>query len=123
MASPSTGSRRTRRLFYSELFAAAGEKRRGANDEPACPQSDQVCEHRIEVALSAGVQDMELQAEGVGRRLQVSCIYLGKSGIGRVDEVRKGARRGDQFVQQFQPLRRYLRVQVGHARDVAARSD
>src|SRR6516225_5278244 len=59
-----------------ELFAAGGEKRMGANDEPACSQSDQVCEHRIEVALSAGVQDMELQAEGAGRRLQVSCIYL-----------------------------------------------
>jgi len=34
---------------------------------------------------------MELQAEGAGRRLQVFCIYLGKSGTGRVDEVRNGA--------------------------------
>src|SRR5262249_22021195 len=105
-----------------ELFAAGGEKRIGADDEAACPQFDQSCEDRIEVALGAGIQDVEPQAEGAGRRLQGSCIYLGKSGIGRVDEVRNGARRGDQFVQQFQPLRRYLRVQVGHARDVAARS-
>ena len=46
---------------------------------------------------------------------------LGKSGIGRVDEQRHDARRGNQLVQQFQPLRRYLHVQLGHARDVAAR--
>ena len=49
-----------RRDKRGELFAAGGEKRMGADDEPACSQSDQVCEHRIEVALSAGVQDMEL---------------------------------------------------------------
>ena len=31
-------------------------------------------------------------------------------------------RRGDQLVQQLQPLRPYLHVQRGHAREVAARS-
>ena len=84
---------------------------------------DQACEHLIKVALGARVQDMRLQAEGAGRRLQVSCIGLGKNGIGRVDEERNNARRGDQLMQQFQSLRRHLLVQLSDAGDVAARPD
>ena len=44
------------------------------------------------------------------------------AGIGRVDEHGHDGRRGDQLVQQFQSLRRYLHVQLGHARDVGRRS-
>ena len=64
---------------------------------------------------------MRLQAEGAGRRLQVSCIGLGKNGIGRVDEERNDARRGDQLMQQLQSLRRYLLIQLSDAGDVAPR--
>jgi hypothetical protein len=89
---------------------------------PPTRQLHQFCEDLIEIALGAGVEDMELQTEGVGCRLQVSCRCLGISGIGRIDEDRHDGHRGKKLVQQFQPLRRYHHVQLGYARDVAARS-
>ena len=49
----------------------------GADHERAGPQLDQGCEGRIDVAFGAGMQDMELQPEGAGRRLQVSRLGLG----------------------------------------------
>ena len=55
-----------------ELFAPADEECIGADHERAGSQLDQGCEDRIEVAFGAGMQDMELQPEGAGRRLQVS---------------------------------------------------
>jgi hypothetical protein len=78
----------------AELFAPANEECVGGDHEAACPQLDQSCEDRIEVALGAGIQDVELQAEGMGRRLHASCICLGKS-VGRVDEQHNDARRRD----------------------------
>ena len=71
------------------------------------PQLNQGRKDRIEVALGAGVQDMQLQPESAGRRLQVSRLGL-CTGIGRVDEHRNNRRRGDQLAQQLQPLRPYL---------------
>ena len=55
-----------------ELFAPAIEECIGADHERACPQLDQGCEGRVEVAFGARMQDMELQPEGAGRRLHVS---------------------------------------------------
>ena len=51
-----------------------------------------------------------------------SRYVLCHKGAGRVDEERNDIRRGYQLAQQLQPLRPQLRVQVGHARDIAARS-
>ena len=48
-------------------------------------------------------------------------LHLGESGLCRIDEERHDGRRGDQLVQQFQPLRFYLQVNISHAGDVAAR--
>ena len=55
-----------------ELFAPANEKCIGGDHKRVGPQLEQGCEDRIEVALGAGMQDMELQPEGAGRRLHVS---------------------------------------------------
>ena len=49
-----------------------------ADHEPACSQLGQVCKGHIEVAFGAGMQDMELEPEGDGRRLQVSRQGFGK---------------------------------------------
>ena len=68
-----------------ELFAPADKEWIVADHEPAGSQLDQRCKGRVEVAFGAGVQDMELQPEGAGRRLQISRLGLG-GGIGRVDE-------------------------------------
>src|SRR6516165_5646592 len=67
-----------------ELFGPAIKECVGGDYE-AGPQLDQSCEDRIEVALGAGSQDVDLQAEGMGRRLQVCCNCLSNS-VGRVDE-------------------------------------
>ena len=92
-----------------------------ADHEPARSQLGQLCEDPIEVTFGAGSQNMELQPECAGRRLHVLRGGLGNSGIGWIDEQGHDARRGDQLVQQLQPLRRGLHVRLGHARDVAAR--
>ncbi len=64
---------------------------------------------------------MELHAEGPGRCLQASRLGIG-IGISRVDEDSHDGRRGDQLVQQLQPLGPQLHVQRGHAGEVAAGS-
>jgi hypothetical protein len=89
--------------------------------EPARSQLGQLCEDSIEVAFSAGIQDMELQPEVQSRCLHFLRGGLSKSGIGRVDQQGHDARRWDQLVQQLQPFWRYPHVRIGHARDVAAR--
>ena len=48
-----------------EYFAAADYK-------PTGSRFDHGCEDRVKVVFGAGLQDMELQAERAGRRLQVS---------------------------------------------------
>jgi hypothetical protein len=65
---------------------------------------------------------MELQPKSASRYLQLLRVGLGKSGIGWVDQQGHDARSREQLVQQFQPLRRYLHVCLGHTRDVAART-
>jgi hypothetical protein len=81
-----------------ELSTPAIEKYLDAADhEPAGSQLDQGSEDRIEVVLGAGMQDMELQVERAGRRLQVSRQDVGIR-IGRVDEQGKELRRGQQLV-------------------------
>src|SRR6516162_5112474 len=69
-----------------ELFEVAIEKCILADHEPSCPQMDQVCENRIEIALRAGVEDMEGEPERMGRGQRLARLRLGINGIGRVNE-------------------------------------
>jgi hypothetical protein len=69
-----------------ELLAPAIKERIASDHEPARSQLDQLCEGYIKVTLCAGIQDMEFQPEGVGRRQRLTRFGLGKSGIGRVDQ-------------------------------------
>src|SRR5262249_60182998 len=85
-----------------ELLALGNEESIGADHEPACPQLEQGCEDRIEVALGARVQDMTLQPEGARRRLQLSRQGLGTR-IGWIDEDRNGGCRLGQILQRFPP--------------------
>jgi len=89
--------------------------------EPARSQLNHVYEDSIEVTFGAGIEDMEVQPQGMSRSLRVAYLLLGNSMVRRVDQKSHDSRRGDQLVQQFQPLRRNHRAQLGHARDVAAR--
>src|SRR6516225_1855838 len=68
------------------------------------------------------MNNMELQAEGPRCRLRGARSGLGKRRDRRVDQKSHDGSRGQQFVQQLQPLRRYLNVQPCHAGHVAAGS-
>src|SRR5262249_45182923 len=105
-----------------ELFASDCEECTGANDQRVGSYLAQGCKRRIEIAFGAGMQRLELEPEGASRRLQVARKGFGKRGTGRVDEQGKNGRRGQQFVQQFEPFRPDLGVQIGHAGQVAAGS-
>src|SRR5262245_53237141 len=87
-----------------ELFNPARKKWIRGDHEPTCSQLDQLCEGSVKVTFGACIQDMELQPEGASRCLQLFRVGLNKSGIGWIDNHSHGARRGDQLVQQFQPL-------------------
>ena len=87
----------------------ANEESIGSDHQRAGSLLDQGCERRIEVAFAARMQDMELEPELAGRRLRVLRHGLG-IGICRVDEQRNDGGRGDQLVQQRQPLRHQLCV-------------
>ena len=54
-----------------------------------------VCKGRIELLFGAGIEDMEFQPEGAGRRQRLPRFGLGNSGIGRVDEQSHDARLGE----------------------------
>jgi hypothetical protein len=82
----------------AKLLAPAIEKWLTADHEPASSQLNQACKDRIEVMVSAGMQDMELQPKAVGRCLQLFRCGLGTSGISRVNEQNNAGRRGDQLV-------------------------
>jgi type I restriction enzyme R subunit len=58
------------------LFAPADEHCIGCDHERVGSQLGEGCKYRVEVVLGAGIQDMELQPEGAGSRLQVSRYAL-----------------------------------------------
>jgi len=89
----------------AKLLAPAIEERLTADHEPACSQFGQACKDRIEVSIGTGIEDMKLQPEGLGRRLQFLRCGLSTRGIGRVDERGDDGCGRDQLVQQLQPLR------------------
>src|ERR1017187_8208250 len=104
-----------------QLLALGSEEYIGADHERICSQLDQGCKDRIEIAIGARLQNMELQPQGAGRRLHGSQIAR-NARIGGVDEQSNDGRRGYQFAQQLQPLRPYLHVQRRYSREVAAGS-
>jgi hypothetical protein len=56
----------------SELFDPADEENIRANHEPPCSQLDQASKSGAEIAFGAGMQDVELEPQCAGNRLQVS---------------------------------------------------
>src|SRR5262249_3723341 len=59
----------------NELIASADEKRIIANQKCGCSTFDQRCKSRIEIAVGAGSENLELNSESLRRLLQVS--YFG----------------------------------------------
>src|SRR5262249_59138600 len=63
---------------------------------------------------------MELQSEHSRRRHRFPSLILGNSWIGRIDEKRYRLRRREQLAKDFERLRHYLPIQLGHARNITA---
>ena len=89
----------------AEPFGPTVEERLAADHESACLQRGEARKGCIEITVGAGIECMEPQSEAVSRRLQFFRCDLGTTGIGRIDEHGKDRHRGDQLMQQFQPLR------------------
>jgi hypothetical protein len=68
-----------------ELFAPGCEEHVANHHQSVCSQLVQRRKDRIEIAFSAGIQDMKLQAEAAGGWLQTSREDFGIE-ICRVDE-------------------------------------
>ena len=103
-----------------KLLAPGIEEYIGADHERACSQLDQGLQtpYRNRCSVLA-CRTWSLQPERVRCRLHGS-----RKGsairTGRVDEHGNDGRCGYQLAQQLQPLRPYLYVQIGYARQVAA---
>ena len=65
---------------------------------------DEGCKDRVEVAFGAGMQDMELQPERAGRRLQRLSIWSRQLGLVGLTSRATIVACGHQLVQQLQPL-------------------
>ena len=100
-----------------ELLLPGDEKRTASYHKSTRLQLDQTCEDSIEITFGAGLENMKLQAELAGGLLHICSFDIRIAGV---DEITYDCRLGYQFVQQLQPLLRYLNVQLGYARDVAA---
>jgi len=106
----------------AELRGVAAEQRIGAaNHERGCSQLRRRCEGRFEVGFGARVEYMKPHAECIGYGLQVFRNRRSEWICG-VDEQSKGRRPGEQLTREFEPLRPYFYIPVGHARQVAAGS-
>src|SRR5262249_4440606 len=105
-----------------ELFGPAPEEYIGAGYEPAHPELDHGCKRRIEVAFGARVHDMDIKPEVTGGDLVGAGKVAGRTTTGRVGEEPDSGHGGDELAQQFQSLRRDLRIQVAYTSEVAARS-
>ena len=113
---------RRHRVAYGQsgkLLAPRVEERIAADHEPACMEFDKVGKDRIEVAIGARVQDVELDPELVGRRLKLSC-FSHDIGPGWVDEHRDDGRGRHQLLQQLKPLRSDLHSQIGNTGEIAS---
>src|SRR4029077_17501448 len=69
-----------------QLFAPTIEQCIGADHEPPGSKLDQRREVHTEILVAAGMTNVELNPQCVGRCLEISRQSLGKNGISRVDE-------------------------------------
>src|SRR5262245_54177437 len=104
-----------------EMFGLADEKSVGGDHETCGLQIYQPGEDSIEIAISTGVENLELEPQRASRCLEFAGLDLG-DGMHPIDECADGCRRRDQSLQQFQPLRLQLNAHRGHTGEIGTRS-
>src|SRR6266576_4197363 len=108
------------RRQVDQLDTPAGEEGVDVNEKGIGPLAHTSCESHIDLAASAGVEDLNFQPDCASSRLRVSQRALG-IGAGRVDEHANASGCGYQLTYEFQPLRRQLSTEKIDSRQVAAR--
>src|SRR6516162_11864045 len=86
-----------------KLLTPAEEEGRCADEQRACPLPDEVGEDSVEIGFSIGAQRKDLHAQAGRRLLHILQLVFGGR-IVCVDEHCDRRRRGNQFMQQAQPL-------------------
>ena len=66
-----------------DLTTPAKQERVGTDNEPVCPDFDQGCERRINVAFGACLDDVDLQSECAAR-----CLRVLRGGLGNLRQPR-----------------------------------
>jgi hypothetical protein len=80
----------------------------GRDEEGIGPLAQHTFEGGIDLTACVGVENLDLQAHCASSRFHLSQCRLGGRRTGRIDEHRDTRGRGQQFAQEFQPLRRQL---------------
>jgi hypothetical protein len=100
----------------------AGEHQVGSNRQRSGSQLNRAYKGRVELALVARTENMELKPKPLRGKLRPSRCGFGLHGIGGIDEQGNDSDGRHHFVKQIQQLRCQLHVQRGHAGNIAARS-
>jgi hypothetical protein len=85
------------------LIASIEEDRVAADDDRINPMLDELRERLLEVVLAVSTDEVELQPERKGGRLEVSGLAHGEGIVG-VQEITDHAGCGHQLVEQLQPF-------------------
>jgi hypothetical protein len=101
------------------LDPAAGEQEAGADEKRVGPLARKRRESRVDFIAVAGVENLDLQAQGASGSFHLSQRRLGR-GNGRVHEHGQLHRSRHQPAKQFEPLRRQLGRQEIDAGQIAA---
>src|SRR5262249_52475390 len=104
-----------------KLYPAAVEEAVVADEKSIGSLARKSRKDRFDLAVCAGVEDLDLQSHGAGSRVRVFQRDLRNPGIVRIDEYRHPRGYGYQLMQEFQALcRQLLGVEID-PRQIAAR--
>src|SRR5262249_7199683 len=109
------------RRQIGKLNSTDGEKRVSANEKRVGPVLRECRKGLVDLADTAGIEDLYLQPHGTRSGLQLVYLRLGTRGIGLIDKHGHTHCFWYQLAQEFQPLGQYLACEEIDARHVASR--
>src|SRR5215469_264965 len=94
-----------------KLYPPGVEERTAADVQRVGSLAHKSCEGRIDLAASAGLEDLDSQPYGTSSRFHVSQRRLGARRISRIDKHGNASCSGHQLAQEFKPLCRHLIIE------------